>query len=178
MAKDITKILEKWGEDVVQDMGAFLDTVNKTNTGTLKNSLRFDIRQDADTIVMQLKSASYGEFVRLGVQGIGPGKNKAPGSPFKFGAGTKTPGGGLRASIDKWTIQKGLSGTRDKKGRFIKRKTLVFLISRSIYRFGITPTNFVFPFFKRMDELTALIGKDASEQIAQQIITQLENAKK
>jgi len=177
VAKDITSILQKWGDDVVVDIGAFLDTVNKTNTGNLKKSLRFEVRQDAERIVMELKGADYSEYVRLGVQGAGPGKNRAPGSPFKYGTGSGKKGG-LRASINKWAIQKGLDGIRDKKGRFIKRKNLVFLISRSIYRFGITPTNFVFPFFKRLDELTALIGKETAEDIRQQLINQFANASK
>jgi len=176
VAEDLTSILQKWGDDVVVDMVAFLDTVNKTNTGTLANSLRFEVRRDAEAVVMELKSAPYSEYVRLGVQGAGPGTNRAPGSPFKFGTGSGKKGG-LTASINKWAIQKGLEGTRDKKGRFIKRKSLVFLISRSIYRFGITPTNFIFPFFKRLDELTALVGKELSDEIRDQLIKQFNASK-
>jgi len=176
MAESLADIVQKWGDEVIIDIGAFLDTVNKTNTGRLKKSLRFEVREIEGAIVMELLSAPYSEYVRLGVQGIGPGKNKAPGSPFKFGTKTGKKGG-LRASIDKWVITKGLNNVRDAKGRFIKRKSLVFLISRSIYRFGIAPTNFIFPFFKRLDELTALIGKSKADEIRDQL-TQLFNASK
>jgi len=176
MGQEIEDILQAWGNDVVKDIGAFLDTVNKTNTGSLKKSLRFEVRQNADVIEMELLGAPYSEFVRLGVGGAGPftkGPNKAPNSPFKFGAskGQGRQTGGLISSIDKWTITKGITGTRDAKGRFVPRKTLVFLISRSIYRFGIRPTNFVFPFFKRLDELTALIGKEKAKEIEDNLIT-------
>ena len=176
MNKETLNIIQKWGDEVIIEIGAFLDTVNKTNTGRLKKSLRFEIREIEGAIVLELLSAPYSEFVRLGVQGVGPGKNKAPGSPFKFGTGTGKPGG-LRGAIDKWVITKGLNNVRDKQGRFIKRKSLVFLISRSIYRFGIAPTNFIFPFFKRLDELTALIGKSKADEIRDQL-TQLFNASK
>lgn len=170
MSQETVKILQRWGEDVVKDMVAFLDTIGKTNTGQLAKSLRWEVREDGENLIMELKSAPYGEYVRLGVQGAGPftKPNKAPNSPFKFGTGTGRPGG-LRASIDKWVITKGLPGIRDKKGRFIPRKSMVFLISRSIYRFGIRPTNFVFPFFQRQDELTALIGQATANQVIKQI---------
>mgnify|MGYP000017545597 CR=1 FL=1 len=177
MAKNIEAIIKKWGDSVTLDMVAFLDTINKTNTGNLAKSLRFEVRRDAEAIIMEFKGANYSEFVRLGVQGIGPGRNKAPGSPFKFGSGKHTGTSTLRGAIDKWVITKGLGGTRDKKGRFIKRKSLVYLISRSIYRFGIRPTNFVFPFFKRMDELTALIGTGLADEIREQIIEQFNASK-
>ena len=180
MANTLEEIIQAWGDDVVRDIGAFLDTVNKTNTGELKKSLRFEVRKNGEVIEMELLSANYGEFVRLGVQGIGPGKNRAPKSPFKFGKakGKGRQANGLTTAIDRWTIKKGLQGARNKKGQFIKRKSLVFLISRSIYRFGITPTNFVFPFFKRLDELTALIGKERAQEINDQLIKLFNNASK
>jgi hypothetical protein len=44
--------------------------------------------------------------------------------------------------IDKWVVRKGLKAARDEKGRFIKRKSLVFLIARSIKLYGVAPSNF------------------------------------
>lgn len=43
--------------------------------------------------------------------------------------------------FDKWSIKSGIA-PRDKQGRFIKRKSLNFLIARSIYRKGIRATMF------------------------------------
>jgi len=41
-----------------------------------------------------------------------------------------------------WVVRKGLKGVRDEKGRFIPRKSLQFLIARSIFRDGIKPSLF------------------------------------
>lgn len=46
--------------------------------------------------------------------------------------------------IDKWVVQKqSIKAIRDAKGRFIPRKTLVFLIRRSIGRYGFGGTDFI-----------------------------------
>ena len=45
-------------------------------------------------------------------------------------------------AIDKWVIKKGLGGTRDAKGRFIKRSAVKFAIATSIYRKGLEGTGF------------------------------------
>ena len=91
----------------------------------------------------------YGEFVDQGVKGKNPnalpegakyyGKQKAPNSPYKFGANKSK---GLRAAINKWTVKKNLKGVRDKKGRFLSRKSMQYLIARNIYLSGIKPTRF------------------------------------
>jgi hypothetical protein len=48
------------------------------------------------------------------------------------------------AAIDKWVTQKkSISGVRDKKGRFLPRKSLVFLIRRSIGKYGYQGINFI-----------------------------------
>jgi hypothetical protein len=48
------------------------------------------------------------------------------------------------APIDKWVIQKkGLTGARDLKGKFIKRKSLVYLIRRSIGLYGYGGNDFI-----------------------------------
>jgi hypothetical protein len=159
--------LNKWGASVVSDMVSFLGTIGKTNTGALAESLRAEARKDGENIVLEFFGNNYSEFVRQGVKGS-VSSRKAPNSPFRFGSGTGEKGG-LRRSIDKWVITKGISGIRDERGRFIKRKSLVFLISRKIYRFGIKPTNFVFPFFKRQDELVELIGKEFADIVLNEL---------
>ena len=96
----------------------------------------------------------YGKFIDKGVKGSSPtdlpkgsknyGKQQAPNSPYKFGAGTKSAGGGLRKNIDQWVVRKKVfkENVRDKKGKFIKRKGLVYMITRSIYLSGIKPSMF------------------------------------
>ena len=120
------------------------------NTGNLGNSLDYEIiDKKTKNPKLQFYSLPYGKFVDKGVQGADPNKlpsnakwygtNKAPMSPYKFGSNSGT---GLRDGINKWLTQKGIEGIRDDKGRFLPRKTSIFLISRSIYFSGIRATNF------------------------------------
>ena len=53
------------------------------------------------------------------------------------------------AKMDKWIVRKGLKGTRDKKGRFISRKSLQFMIARSVFNNGIKPSMFFTKPFKK-----------------------------
>jgi len=53
--------------------------------------------------------------------------------------------------IDRWSVQKGLSGIRDEKGRFIPRKTLNFLRARSIAKYGFRGTFFVDKAIKQIE---------------------------
>jgi hypothetical protein len=47
-------------------------------------------------------------------------------------------------AIDKWVRQKpGIEGIRDEKGRFVSRKSLVFLIRRSIAQYGYYGIQFI-----------------------------------
>ena len=57
--------------------------------------------------------------------------------------------------LDKWIVRKGIA-PRDKNGKFMSRKTLQFLIARSIFTKGIKPSLFFTkPFnkaFKNLDK--------------------------
>jgi hypothetical protein len=69
------------------------------------------------------------------------------------------------SKLDKWIVRKGIA-PRNKQGQLISRKSLQFLIARSIYRNGIKPSLFFTkPFeaaFKRLpSELVAKYGLDA-----------------
>jgi hypothetical protein len=50
--------------------------------------------------------------------------------------------------LDSWTVRRGIA-PRDEKGRFINRKSLTFLIARSIYLDGIKPSLFFTTPFKK-----------------------------
>jgi len=85
----------------------------------------------------------------------------------------------LTKSLDKWIIRKGLA-PRDKDGKFMSRKTLKFLMARSIYMSGIKPSLFFTkPFeaaFKRLpDDLIEKFGLDAEKLFMN---TQFKNEKK
>ena len=171
MASDLTKIVQDWGAENVKQAQDFLTSSGKSNTGTLRDSLRFETTQKDGNYTGLFFSAEYGEFVRLGVQGKGPftgaQPNKAPKSPFKFGSGKGK--GKIVPAIDRWVITRGIPGIRDSKGRFIPRKSLVFLIARKIFRFGIKPTNYIFPFFKNQDQLVQGVGQERANFIRDEL---------
>jgi hypothetical protein len=69
----------------------------------------------------------YGQFQDKGVSG----KKKKYNTPFTYR--DKMP---PSKALDKWSVRKGLA-PRDKDGKFISRKSLNYLIARSIYINGI-----------------------------------------
>jgi len=159
MADTIETILQKWGDENIAEAVQILTTANVSTSGALAESLKFEVRVDADKIIMSITEQDYGKFVRKGVQGALSSK-LAPKSPFKYR--DKMPPAG---PIDRWVIQRGLSGTRDAKGRFVKRKTLTFLIRRSIFRFGLRPIDYLSPFFKNINDLQGLISENQRREI-------------
>lgn len=70
-------------------------------------------------------------------------------------------------AIDKWVRQKpGISGIRDEKGRFIKRKSLVFLIRRSIAQYGYYGIQFLDNAVNEtIEQITDKLGEAAKEYI-------------
>ena len=153
MAEDLNDILQKWGDEQVAEAVLIIERSGASSTGNLAKSLRFEVKKVAEGLLLQIYEADYGVFVREGVQGS-ISSAKAPKSPFRYK--DKMPPAG---PLDKWAVNKGISGTRDSKGRFIKRKSLTFLIRRSIFRFGISPLNYFSPFFKNISDLDGEISQ-------------------
>lgn len=148
MLKATNALLNQFGLDVVSEARANAPST----TGALANSLDYKVTIENDEIKVEFFAEEYGAYQDQGVQGKDPsrikgGYQKAPMSPFKFGSGSGN--GSLRGGIDKWVVRKGLDGVRDAKGRFIPRKSMVYLISRSIYFTGIRPTLFFTSAFDR-----------------------------
>lgn len=74
--------------------------------------------------------------------------------------------------IDRWSIAKGLSGVRDKQGRFIPRKTINFLRARSLALYGYKGNNFV---DKALESLLQNVEKDfgdAAKQYVEDILNE------
>jgi hypothetical protein len=151
MLKKVIAELEAYGLNVVSAAKANLKKNKKNSSGALYESVDYKITNaKSSNPKIDFYAEDYATFVDKGVQGFDPSAmpngslnryNKAPSSPYKFGSG-KSKGGSLRGAIDKWVIRKGIPNVRDAKGRFIKRKTMVYLISRSIWNTGLRATNF------------------------------------
>ena len=167
---ETTKMLEKIGKIWRKNARISLRMQDKVNTGALYNSMNVTVGQNQNAFFVDITpTVYYWEFVDKGVQGAS--KNifaRQSESPFKFGSG-KGPRG-LRGAIDKWVIQKGLEGTRDAQGRFVSRKSLVFLITRAIWNRGLKPTFFISDTLKRlkpkaMKWIGAALNKDMANAI-------------
>ena len=75
----------------------------------------------------------YGIYQDRGVSG----KKRKYNTPFSYKDKMPPP-----KALDKWMVRRNIKGTRDAQGRFIKRKSLQYLLARSIYNKGIKPSNF------------------------------------
>ena len=108
-------------------------------------------------------------IIKTRVKGADPtkvrqGRQKAPLSPFKFGSG-KGKKGGLTKGLDSWIVRKRIA-PRDKKGRFVSRDTIKFLMARSIYNQGIEPKLF---FTKAWEKSLKKVPKELEKALINQV---------
>ena len=133
----VDKVLDTFGRKVVQTARGILNAKGRNASGDLGSSLGYFIKvYPSGAVDMSFVAEGYAKFVDKGVKGS-KSSAKAPNSPYKYT--TKQPPSGV---IDKWAVRKGIQGVRDKKGRFIPRKSLVFSIARNIKLYGVKPSNF------------------------------------
>lgn len=167
--------LNKFAKYVIQQSRSNLTKGKKNTSKELYNSLGFKVSQSAKQTSLAFEMADYGKFQDKGVRGANAYYADAAtsGSPYAY----KSKGGkrGLKGmpppkAFDKWIVRKGLDGTRDKSGKFISRKSLQFLIARSVFDKGIRASLFFTkPFeaaFKRLpDELVEAYSIGLEKQI-------------
>ena len=133
--------LKSYGKYIVRQARGILKKRGKNVTGKLSKSLRYDIVETKDGYDIQFLASKYAAFVNKGVSGTQgrrtyidkDGNRKV--SPFKF---KKQPPSSV---IERWIGNRGIQG-RNRKGRFITRKSLAFLIARGIKRKGIPAASF------------------------------------
>jgi hypothetical protein len=149
------KALKKFLEYTINQAKANLS--KKSNTGALANSLDYDVKVSKNSFEASIKGLDYASFVDLGVRGKTSSKKGNSKSPFKFGTGTGQSGG-LTKGINTWVKQKGIQFREREgkgvKGQFLSYKQTSFLIVRSIWNKGMTPSFFLTkPFEKGFKEL-------------------------
>ena len=130
---EFKKALEKYAKYVIQQSRSNLSKGKNNASKKLYNSLSYKINKNRVTF----ESEKYGEFLDKGVRGSKHDYAESQSSPFKFT--TKQPPSSV---FDKWIKTRGIKGRDKKTGRFIKNKTLSFLIARSIKNKGIRATMF------------------------------------
>jgi hypothetical protein len=132
--ENLEKVFDAFGKKTVQTARGILNAKGKNTSGNLADSLGYHLKvYSSGALEMQFLAAGYAKFVDEGVSGT----KKKYKTPYSYT--NKQPPSGV---IDKWVVRKGLKAARDSKGKFIKRKSLVFLIARSIKLYGVEPTHF------------------------------------
>ena len=167
------KQLDKFKNYVISESRKNLTNLKKNSSKKLYSSLKSHAVAMPNSFMMDFSMVDYGHYQDKGVNGVGPaGKDKngnlktvVKNGRYNFGTGSG-PAGGLRRGLDKWMVRRGIA-PRDEKGKFVSRKTLKFLIARSIFRHGIKPSLFFTkPFEKAFSKLPAeLIEKFGLDSI-------------
>ena len=138
----LERYLNSFGKYVVQQSRTNLTKGKKNVSKDLYNSISFKVITTAEGFSVQFYMDSYGTFVDKGVSGtevkrsFKDYKGRTISSPYKYT--TKQPPSRV---LDKWIVKKGIA-PRDEKGRFMSRKSISFLIARSIKRKGIQGISF------------------------------------
>lgn len=169
----LERYLNSFGKQVVNRAKGNLQK-SKGGGTNLEKSLSFKVITDADGFTVQFFMDSYGTFVDKGVSGTDVRrsfkdyKGKTISSPYKYT--TKQPPSRV---LDKWIVKKGIA-PRDEKGRFMSRKSISFLIARSIKRKGIQGISF---FQKPLMLGLKQFGKDMLGAVKEDIINGLTTVK-
>jgi hypothetical protein len=124
IAPILEEILKKTLEEKRYPFGfsKFKGVGNKVASGKLRDSITVVSKQSKDQTIIEVLADEYFKWVQSGRL---PGKKGIPIS-----------------AIEKWIKDRGLQG-RDKKGKFIKKRSFAFAIQNNIKKFGIRPSNFL-----------------------------------
>ena len=133
MLNNTEEILNKFAKRVIQQSRTRLTKGKKNASKDLYNSLRYDLTTSAVAFILNFFMEEYGIYQDRGVSG----KKRKYNTPFSYKDKMPPP-----KALDKWMVRRNIKGTRDAQGRFIKRKSLQYLLARSIYNKGIKPSNF------------------------------------
>ena len=147
MLSNVTEELNRFAKYVVSQSRANLTRSKKSASKQLYNSIEYKLKESKNSFQLEFLMEDYGIFQDKGVSGV----KKKYNTPYSYK--DKMP---PAKSLDKWIVKRNLKGVRDKDGRFISRKSLQYMIARSIYNNGIKPSLFFTkPFekaFKNLDE--------------------------
>jgi hypothetical protein len=133
MLNNTEEILNKFAKRVIQQSRTRLTKGKKNASKDLYNSLRYELTTSAAAFILNFFMQEYGIYQDRGVSG----KKRKYNTPFSYKDKMPPP-----KALDKWMVRRNIKGTRDAQGRFIKRKSLQYLLARSIYNKGIKPSNF------------------------------------
>jgi hypothetical protein len=170
--ENIERYLESFGKQVVNRSKGNLQKAGKG--GKLEDSIKFEVITTPDGFTVQFYMSSYGQYVDKGVSGTKTKrtfkdyKGKVIKSPYSY-KNSKGHSQPPSKALDKWVVKKGIA-PRDASGKFMSRKTITFLIARSIGRKGIQGISF---FQKPLGLGLKQFGKDLLGNVKEDIINSL-----
>ena len=172
--KNVERYLNSFGKQVVNRAKANLGKAKGGST-KLAQTIKFEVKPDADGFVVKFYMADYGTFLDKGVSGNKKKQsyknyeNKTESSPYSYT--TKQPPPNI---LSKWIKKKGIKGRDKKSGRFISNLSLAFIIGRAIKRDGIKSLSF---FQKPLGLGMKQFGKDLLGAITTDITDELSTIK-
>jgi len=179
---DMEKLLAGYIEKFLNTAADNLNKTQSVTTGNLLDSLDFEIVSDRNGYTINFTALDYYKFVDKGVRGAGASR-KNNTSPYKFKF--ITPSKSHVTAIEKWIIRNRLTATaRDLKGRTGRerkaidpakgRRTLAYIIAKSIKRDGLYETGFWSDAF---DQTFKNFGAEMSKALGKTITVSLEQMK-
>jgi len=173
---NIERYLESFGKQVVNRSKGNLQKSGKG--GKLEDSIKFKVVVTPDGFTVQFYMSSYGQFVDKGVSGTQTKrtfkdyKGKVIKTPYSY-KNSKGHSQPPSKALDKWVVRKGIA-PRDASGKFMSRKSITFLIARSIGRKGIQGISF---FQKPLGLGLKQFGKDLLGSVKEDIINSITTIK-
>ena len=163
MLVNVKDELNRFAKYVISQSRANLTRQKKNSSKELYNSLDSEVKVSANSFSLSFLMAEYGVYQDKGVSGVKKKYNT------KFSYTTKMP---PPSKMDKWIVKKGIA-PRGKDGKFISRKSLQFMIARSIFNNGIKPSLF---FTKPFEKAFKGLNKDLVEAYKLDIETLMKNS--
>ena len=163
MLKNVKDELNRFSKYVISQSRANLTKGKKNGSKELYNSLDYNLNVSPNSFGLSFLMEDYGVFQDQGVKGTKSNYVENKKSPFSY----KSKGGknGLKgmpppAKMDKWIVRNNLKGIRGKDGKFISRKSLQFMIARSVFEKGVKASFF---FTKPFEKAFKNLDKDIIE---------------
>ena len=150
MLSNVKDELNRFAKYVISQSRANLTRGKKNSSKDLYNSLDSEVKVSKNSFELSFLMEEYGVYQDKGVSGV----KKKYSTPYSYTTKMPPP-----SKMDKWIVKKGIA-PRDKSGKFISRKSLQFMIARSIFNNGIKPSLF---FTKPFEKAFKNLNKDLVE---------------
>mgnify|MGYP003648646943 FL=1 len=176
MLNNVKEELNRFAKYVISQSRTNLTKGKKNSSKQLYNSLKSNVEVSKNSFELSFLMEEYGVFQDKGVKGTKSNYIENKDSPFSY----KSKGGknGLKGmpppkAFDKWIVRKGLKGIRNKQGQFTSRKSLQFMIAKSVFEKGIKASLF---FTKPFEKAFKNIDKDLIKAYRLDIETLMNNS--